>query len=238
MESQTISEDSRGTICQKADPNHRSNAIDIMNVAIRHNNQGVALLEMGRHQGALAEFKIAALQLHSLTCELHQRQMFDESTFLSQSLSRHSWIPTDNAFVRSTAILLTPTDKPPTSCTTESATILINMALSYHLNSMIPNSLQDATRNAIELYRMANSLAARCTPDSLSHQIILISLNNLGQLQHELGNFDASKAYFEDLSTYVVWLRGSSEASMVSDRHDFMINAMVLGSSNICAGAA
>lgn len=209
-----------------------------MNDAIDRNNKGIAFLEQGRNEEALAELKVAAQNLHALTRELHRRNVFDDISILNQSTSSRKWIPTDNAFVKSTAILLAPTDSPTTSCTIESAIILFNMALCYHLDSMKPNSMQDATRNAKTLYEMAYTLAAQTTADIRSHQIILISLNNLGQLEHEMGNFDASKRYFDDLSSYVVWLGSSGGAHLVSDRHDFMINALVLRNPNICAGAA
>ena len=95
-----------------------------------------------------------------------------------------------------------------------------------------------ATQNATTLYEMSYSLAIQCNRDPRAHQIILISLNNLGQLAHELGNFESSGRYFDDVSSYVNFLGHMGEGDLVTDRHDFMLNALVLRNPNKCAGAA
>eukprot|EP00545_Synedropsis_sp_CCMP1620_P004211 CAMPEP_0119018156 /NCGR_PEP_ID=MMETSP1176-20130426/18735_1 /TAXON_ID=265551 /ORGANISM="Synedropsis recta cf, Strain CCMP1620" /LENGTH=85 /DNA_ID=CAMNT_0006972099 /DNA_START=57 /DNA_END=311 /DNA_ORIENTATION=- len=80
------------------------------------------------------------------------------------------------------------------------------MALCYHLDSLRPNAMPGAVQNAVTLYEMAYSLGLQVNEDSRSHPIILMSLNNMGQLHNEVGNFEKSRLYLEDLSAYVVML--------------------------------
>lgn len=209
-----------------------------MNSAIDHNNKGIAFLEMGLNGEALQELKVAAQLMYSTTQEMQQRKMHNKRNVMCVAPPCQKSISTPNSFVRSTPILMSYADNATSSCTIESATILMNMALCYHLDSMNSHSIFAAIQNATTLYEMSYSLAIQCNGDPRSHQIILISLNNLGQLAHELGNFEASRRYFDDVSSYINILGHMGEGDFVVDRHDFMLNALVLRNPNNCAGAA
>lgn len=212
-----------------------------MNIAIDHNNRAVELLEKGYNEQALMEFKKAAQLMYSTTQTLKDQrpQSVGESPLIcTLCTASEKSIATDNSFIRSTPLLMSYSEGATSSCTIERATILVNMALCYHLDSLRPNSMAGAIQNAVTLYEMAYSLGLQVNEDSRSHPIILMALNNMGQMYHEVGNFEKSRLYFEDLSAYVVMLGEIGEGHTVSDRHEFMLNAMVLRNPNTCAGAA
>lgn len=213
-----------------------------MHTAIHHNNRAIHLLEKGYNEQALMAFKKAAQMMYSSTQELKQRRArgsaLERTNVSTVYAASEKIIATDNSFIRSTPLLMSYSEEPTSSCTLESATILVNMALCYHLDSLRPNAMPGGIYNAVTLYEMAYSLGLQVHEDSRSHPIVLMALNNMGQLYHEIGNFDKSRLYFEDLSAYVVMLGEIGEGHNVSDRHDFMLNAMVLRNPNTCAGAA
>lgn len=214
-----------------------------MNIAINHNNEGIALLEKGLNDKALLEFKKSAQMMYSITQDIKAKGAGEEPQLSTTACATtHSPIATGNSFIRSSPIVLTSSDEssdaPAASCTVESATVLVNMALCYHLDSQLPNCMEDAIANAITLYDMAYSLGLQINEDSRSHHIILTALNNLGQIHHDIGNFAKSRLYFEDLSTYVMFLGREGTEDTVSDRHEFVLNAMVLRNPNTSAAAA
>ena len=216
-----------------------------MNIAIDHNNEGIIFLEKGQNDKALLEFKKAAQLMYSITQELkNNRKTGSETQQQPKSLtlctSSKNPIATENSFIRSTPILMAGSQEPTDSCqcTIESATVLLNMALTYHIDSLTPNCMKGATQSAIALYDMSYSLGLQVNEDTRSHHIILTALNNLGQLYYELGDYNKSRLYLEDLSTYVMFLGPGEEENAVRDRHEFLLNAMVLRNPNTSAGAA
>lgn len=226
------------TTWQQDQQNQQHSPVISMNNAIDHNNKGIAYLEMGLNGEALHELKVAAQLMYSTTQEMQQRKIDNKRNIMRVAPPSQKSILTPNSFVRSTPILMSHADNSTSTCTIESATILMNMALCYHLDSMNSQSINAAIQNAITLYEMSCSLAIQCNEDPRSHQIILISLNNLGQLAYEFGNFQASRRYFDDISSYMNLLGHTGQGDFVIDRHDFMLNALVLRNPNMCAGAA
>jgi hypothetical protein len=164
--------------------------IPSMMTAVDCNNQGIEYLAMGFHHLALKSFKLAAQMLYSTTQILNQNTLPLRSTYeIRTSQQTYKVISTNNDFIRCTPVFLHHSCKPTTSCTIESATVLLNMALCYHLNSMSPFPFPDAMTNALALYEMAYTLSIQCHHDNRRYHIILISLNNLGQLNYDMGDF-------------------------------------------------
>jgi tetratricopeptide (TPR) repeat protein len=220
-----------------------------MQSAVTHNNRGIAFLEKGIHEEALLEFKAAAQLMYSFTQELKKHNSAEKEgneapadeqpreSFTACAPSNRS-IYTENSFICSTPIIMLSSDEPSSACTIESASILLNMALCYHLNSMRPNSMQGVLQNALNLYEMAYGLAIQVHEDARSQKIIMTSLNNLGQLNYEMGEFDTAKLYLDDLSTYINYLGGEVERAVLGDLHECMLNCMILKNPHAGAAAA
>ncbi|KAI2499941.1 hypothetical protein MHU86_14562 [Fragilaria crotonensis] len=213
-----------------------------MELAVHHNNTGIRLLEQGRHEQALAEFKVAAQYLYTITQDIKEKGVRciandESSTVCTPSLNP---IVTDNLFIRSTPVILSLPEEPfdACHCTIESAAILMNMALTYHIDSQKPNSMKDALHSAMTLYDMAYGLSLRVHEDPRSSHIILTSLNNLGQIHFETGDYTKSELYFNDLSTYVMFLGPAEESNAERGRRECILNAMVLRNPNTSAAAA
>ena len=115
------------------------------------------------------------------------------------------------------------------TCTLESAIILFNMGLTYHLNFLkAAFSLEHALTNALTLYEMACNLGMQVSRSEGSSQIVMASLNNLGHLHHEVGDFGKSRIYLEELSNYIMSLENPTKREVAKERHEFMLNVMVL----------
>ena len=216
-----------------------------MELALNHNNEGILLLEKGMHERALSEFKAAAELMYNITQEFKTMRLIgDDADTRFESLtvcskSQHP-VVTGNSFIRSNPILMSISQEPngAVPCTIESATILLNMALTYHIDSQNPNCMKDALQNAITLYDMAYSLGLQIHEDSRTNQIILTALNNLGLIYYELGDYSKSTLYIEDLSTFLTFLNPEGEAENMNDLQDFILNALVLRNPNRSAAAA
>lgn len=116
------------------------------------------------------------------------------------------------------------------------------MALTYHVNSLQANAMQDGLKNAMELYEMAYGLAVQVNGDRRSHKIIMTSLNNLGLIKYEMGEFAAADVCLRDLTTYINYVKHDIsygvETSHAGELYECMLNAMILRNEHHCAGAA
>lgn len=216
-----------------------------MNAAIKHNNIGVSFLQKGRHEEALTELEKAAELLYrcNITHELEERHQAGACHIPVQSCETHQCnISTSNSFIRSTPLIMsyytnTEEESRTPNCTMESAVVLLNMALCFHLDSAETKTLTNAMQNALALYQMSYWLAIQAeASDKRAYDLVLTSLNNLGQLHHELGDFEKSRLYLEGISEYVTYL--NDHGSEVQDSQEYMLNSMVLRNSNSCARAA
>ena len=213
-----------------------------MDVAVAYNNQGIRFLEEGQHENALAEFKKAAQVMYTITQEIHvvRPRLIGIPESNTECIPSRNPIATDNLFIRSTPVIMSSPKETHEvcHCTIESAAVLLNMALTYHINSQKPNCMTDALQGAITLYDMAYGLSLRVHEDSRSNHIILTALNNLGQIYFEIGEYAKSQLYFDDLSTYVMFLGPSGESTADNGRRECILNAMVLRNPNTSAAAA
>ena len=213
-----------------------------MELAVRHNNAGISLLEQGLHEQALAEFKLAAQYLYTITQDIKEKGLrrTDKQEFATACTLSLNPIVTDNLFIRSAPVMLSLVQEPTVAshCTIESAVILMNMALTYHVDSRKPHCLKDALQCAMTLYDMAYGLSLRVHEDPRSSHIILTSLNNLGQIHFDIGDYTKSEQYFNDLSTYVMFLGPAEESNAEHGRRECILNAMVLRNPNTSAAAA
>ena len=203
-----------------------------MNIVVDTNNQGVSLLQQGRTDQALrllkqsAEllFKITRVMNHTLIVN-HEEPWRETSTRCFPSETN---VHVDDVIVQSTPIIMKYVSEPETCCTVESATILMNMALCYHLISTTSINAAYSAENAISLYQMSSSLCLQAIADPRAHHIMLTSLNNLGQLYHERGDFDNARFCFDDLATFVLHLREEGYHESITGLQEFMLNAIIL----------
>jgi tetratricopeptide (TPR) repeat protein len=217
------------------DKRHKKIMMEIAS-AIVQNNEGINFLERGLHKHALFKFQEAARILYQVTKRIKKNVDGGNPEMQPRIESRTvCWISEksilkENLFIRSKPIFMkAPSDSMETShCTLESATVLLNMAMTYHIDSQIPNCIEDALNNAIKLYEMAYSLGLKLQADDRSNQIILTVLNNLGQIYFEIGEYSRSRLYFEDLNMYVSVLRPLGHDDIFCDRKECMLNALVL----------
>ena len=207
-----------------------------------HNNEGIRLLEQGLHEQALAEFKKAAQIMYIISEKMKDAKPQLIGIFESNTACTPSGNPilTDNLFIRSTPIIMSPPEGESDvfHFTIESAAVLLNMALVYHINSQRPNCMKDALQVAITLYDMAYGISLRVYEDARSNDIILTALNNLGQIYNEIGEYPKSQMYFDDLAAYVTFLGPSAEGPSENGRRECILNAMVLRNPNTSAAAA
>jgi tetratricopeptide (TPR) repeat protein len=224
-----------------------------MNAAIYYNNAGICYLEHGNHDDALRMLKEAAQRMYSVTVArkssmetTDEDDSLDEPTMdrdmapKSHDIPRRSLISpaADNSsFMCSIPIFLSASDTTE-SCTEESAIILYNMALTYHLNALSANPISKALENAITLFGMAYNLCLQVHQTERTSRVIMSSLNNMGLLHHDQGNYALSHQYFEDLSFYISSLNEPTERSVAMERNGFLLNAMVLRNESQGAAAA
>jgi tetratricopeptide (TPR) repeat protein len=225
-----------------------------MNAAIYYNNAGICYLEQGNHNDALDLLKEAAQRIYSLTVAratsnmaiTYEDNSFDEPSMDCDMASKSHDIPrrplispaADNSsFMCSIPIFLSAPNNTET-CTEESAVILYNMALTYHLNSLSANPVSNAHANAITLFGMAYDLCLRLHQNERTSRVIMSSLNNMGVLHHDLGNYSLSHQYFEDLSFYIGSLDEATDRSVANERNGFLLNSIVLRNEAHGAAAA
>jgi hypothetical protein len=223
-----------------------------MNAAIQCNNVGVSLLGMGLIVESLDAFKGAAQILYPVSQSFHTiptseidaaiQQMpplpdtlkeEDDATTVQQvnaalSLAEHSvgtkkYPSTDDSFVCVDPLMLDPVEGEPTSCTMESAIIVMNMGLAYHLNGCEPG-----LSKALSLFDMAFAIAHPLINDLRSEKVAMASLNNAAHIHHSLGNYQYSAYYLDILTSYIYSLPETNDYMTMKARNYFMLNAMLL----------
>ena len=142
----------------------------------------------------------------------------------------------ENSFILSEPIAIDHiqhTFHPPISCTRESAAIIYNMGLVYRLSGSSFCLLQKSW----SLFDMAFSVAFSVSNDVRARQIAMACLNNAGEIQHALGNYQLSRAYLDTLYTLILSLPPAADEGTLKERHQLLLNVMLLQEPKI-AGAA
>lgn len=229
-----------------------------MNDAINVNNIAIKLLKAGCLEDALVTFKAAAQLMYPVS-QFFQAQAgekvsrpvpyrsHEDSEDLIKAANdklallepacpprKKLKMTTQDTFLSTEPFLIQQASKNPTSCTLESATIVFNMALAYNLSGSRP-----CVEKALSLFEMAFSLAFSMNDSgsSLAPKLAMASLNNAGNLHYSLGNYQASRQYLDTLSSFIIALPSTSSEESLRERHDLLLNAMLLQAPTI-AGAA
>jgi hypothetical protein len=219
-----------------------------MNAAIECNNIAVELLHRGRLSEALDTFRDAAQVLYPVSLAfqsgtpegsakpstLPKASSVDEdikaveqakaklSLRVTASLAE-KYLTTENWFVCTESLTLERSSDEPTSCTIESAIIAYNTGLTYHLYGSASSVLE-----ALRLFEMVFGLARSISGDDRSSKISMASLNNAGQIQHSLGNYNSSRRYLNTLRSYILSLPSTSDKETLTERRSLLLNAMIL----------
>ena len=218
-----------------------------MNAAIECNNVGVSLLGMGLIAESLNAFQAAAQILFPVSQSLHTdptspvetaiQQMpplqstlkeEDDSTTVQHVkatlfLAEESAVPkidlaADDSFMCVDPLILAFLEGEPTSCSMESATIVMNMGMAYHLYGS-----ESCLIRALSLFDMAFVIAFPLVDDLRSEKVAMTSLNNAAYIQYSLGNYHYSTYYLNILQAHI---RSRPETSDLMQK--FMLNAMCL----------
>ena len=178
--------------------------------------------------------------------EAKMEELLDKHGFNSQprkhKRQRTALDEEKDEFIYNEGLLLPLPAKVSKTCALESATILYNMALAYHLSSNAKDyyaSDSHALHNAVTLYEMACCVAYRVERQQdgpktkCSSRVVMASLNNMGQIYHRLGKYTKSRFYLDDLSNYILTSTAQEEqqedkAEDDPERRRFLLNAMFL----------
>jgi hypothetical protein len=139
---------------------------------------------------------------------------------------------TDNCYIWTEPLVIDLVRDSPTTCTMESAIIVYNMGLTYHLEGYMT-----CLEKALCLFDMSFNLALSMPSDVRSSKIVMASLNNAAQILHSLGTYQLSRQFLDTLTTYIMSLPPTSCQESLRERHQFLLNAMLLHEPGI-AGAA
>jgi hypothetical protein len=121
----------------------------------------------------------------------------------------------------------------PESYKVLAATLLYNVALTFHLNGT-----EKSLRKSARLFERAYSLA--CAEDGSNHyleKLRMASLNNSGHIHHKLGNYQAARQHLASLFGFVLSLPASLSSKDRSERQAVLCNALLLQEPNIAATA-
>lgn len=222
--------------------------ISTMQEAIILNNHGVHNLKTGQFSAALKYLKQAAERLYKLTRETNQVPETEEEQAFEQNIFKLdaegncdvccetslkggcSLMQSDNigVFIQATPFCLPqtfPCNK--VGLTFVSTIVLYNMGLTYHLSSCQCSSIPNAIESAVTLYKMSCALAVRHPGNDQLIPLVMACMNNLGCLYFDLGDFDMSKKFLDDLTLYIMSLGANLRVPQLK-RNELMLNAILL----------
>jgi tetratricopeptide (TPR) repeat protein len=115
------------------------------------------------------------------------------------------------------------------TCARDSAIVLYNMALTYHLLNVPTHQKERTRRHALLLYELSYNIALQDLDDETSTRIISVTLNNMAQIELELGNFKEAQGCLDDLKEYLMSLKEPSSLKIKIERNQLFLNATLLG---------
>lgn len=225
----------------------------VREVSAHYNNQGVELLEQGRYADAIDVFKNA---LHTLMkaqgAPPNQLSEPRYDPFITQripsrtSLNRILLTRRDGnshvycrAFriMRSSAVAGHQGVSTASSDVQDTMVIIFNLSLVYHFFHLATPEDRDPKHmlKALNCYEMVQALIMaeenQCLNNDPSILLVLMaSCNNMGQIHHSTGNFDAAIQSMQLLSsTLTLWHTARNHLSLdADDEHGFSMNLMLL----------
>lgn len=204
-----------------------------MNTAVDFNNKGVTFLENDSLRDAMQMFQAAltvVFQLES-TGELSSDSSIEHASTKLHERPKRS-LPNlrkgePDTFLYKKGVQAVP-GKPKS---TLSCIIMFNLALVHHLRSFEdPSSRTISLRKAMKLYLSAYEMGQSSDEEvsSIFFHVAMAVLNNAGQIQHEVGNFNKSRRYLDELQRLASSLPDSTYHQFNKERSDFILNASLL----------
>ena len=126
---------------------------------------------------------------------------------------------------------------PESNTTILAATLLYNVALTFHLYGTDEKSMRTSAR----LFERAYTCLAYLEEDGSKRyleQLRMASLNNSGHMHHKLGNYEAAKQHLAGLYHFVLSLPASLSSEDLSERQAVLFNALMLLREPSIAAAA
>mmetsp|Transcript_30158 Transcript_30158/g.44569 ORF Transcript_30158/g.44569 Transcript_30158/m.44569 type:complete len:265 (-) Transcript_30158:549-1343(-) len=196
----------------------------------------------GQHEAAVSD-EDASVQSDDTSCNSSlpsrspppRRQNYIERVSISTALGSSS---TENGpFIYSHALLMSRdccTDPLEQDfCHRESAVIMFNLALVHHWRGM-HFGLTSLLPKALKLYEMSFSLIQNGAAFETEH-IVLGLLNNMGQINHELTDYQEAERCFKELKEMLT--AGASQVVDGPDVQGFLMNIMFLEAPQLAPAA-
>jgi len=213
--------------------------LNLFNASIECNNLGVLLLNAGDVENALDSFMTAAKLMHPVSKQVQsipaEQEISSEPGFeipdgirriaqesanaIDVNGKRHN----ENVFVSADPVRLGLAQRLPDVCTFESAVVVYNMAIAYHMKGTIP-----CLHRAVSLFDMAFKLCSSLVDNPTAITVSMGSLNNAGQIYHSVGEYATSRRYLDALRVYIMKLPIAIDETTMKERHQFLLNAVLL----------
>ena len=224
--------------------------LNLLNASIECNNLGVVLLHAGDLENALDSFMTAAKLMHPVSKQIQSCSVDDDCENFWEpgfeipqgirrivqesvtSIAIKGKRPAVNAFVCAEPIHLELVSRLPEACILESAVVVHNMALAYHLQDS-----DQYLKRALALYDTVFNLSCSLNTDKLASTLAMSALNNAGQIYHALGEYHISRRYLDALRVYILKLPLPVDSHTVEVRQRFLLNAALLRPPTVASAA-
>ena len=127
---------------------------------------------------------------------------------------------------------------------TASAVVLFNIGVCMHVYHK--SGQQESHNRAETLYRMSYSIAStipvvadtRNPTALLVVRLLMALMNNMGNLQYGLYNFEAARDCYRALSSFLLTIPRTEDAQLNEEKRDLLLNAYMLMDDPSSAAAA
>jgi hypothetical protein len=217
--------------------------LDLLNESIALNNLGATLASAGDLHGAIDHIMTAAKRMHPVSKHIGMHSCCSSSSGLrgfeapggmrqdvhesadSLSIRFHSksLSSAEDTFSFLQPIHIPVASQLPAACTLESAIIVFNMAILYHLQASA-SSLQ----RAAFLYDTAFNLVSALGHHTTAATIAMASLNNIAVILWATGEYAESREYLRGLCCFVHRLPSVANSTALEERRQFLLNTVFL----------
>lgn len=239
----------------------------LMKIAFQLNNLGVSFLNVGAFDKAQEAFKAAVDLMKCYTSDKNDREVQKASRKIIDKWRLHCEaetpkilelpsMPEESCFVAKVAfeipeaITLSVASKGLADAW-ESAILLHNLALSLHCTGLQSGALTPLSK-ALKVYELSKKLVTACldsrihteqTPweteasHALKTQLVMSLLNNMGQIHHQMQEYELARHYFDGLSSVLSTRISPFLQAHCPDINTYYLNAMLLQQPKVAPAA-